>query len=338
MIRELSVETVSSCNMKCIMCPREGFTRNHSQNVVMTDDVFDKILDYIKNNNIKMVCICGTSEPLLDRKLTARIKRIKEVSSDTFVFFITNGRLLSPEVSRELGDAQLDAITVSFDGASKKTYEKIRVGSNYNKVLENISSFAKINPSINLVVSCVVLKDVYPEMENFVQMFIEREIKAINFASMFSYCSEYQKNLSMDKEIVFSRARELKKQYMDKITISISDDSFYSRCMDGALQRVYIGASGLVSPCDQLHYAIFRMDHNSDGSSNHFALGSLKDSSLQELVSNKEYLDFVENLRRSKTRPKLCSNCPGYTTYDEDIYLDQIEHLNNIIDSLIRPR
>ena len=80
-----------------------------------------------------MVSICGTSEPLLDKKLALRIKKIKEVSPDTFVFFITNGLLLTSEISQELGEAKLDAITISFDGAKKETYQKIRVGSSYDK-------------------------------------------------------------------------------------------------------------------------------------------------------------------------------------------------------------
>ena len=44
MIRELSVETVSFCNLKCIMCPREGFTKYRSQNIIMEDDIFSKFL------------------------------------------------------------------------------------------------------------------------------------------------------------------------------------------------------------------------------------------------------------------------------------------------------
>ena len=99
----------------------------------------------------------------------------------------------------------------------------------------------------------------------------------------------------LDKSIIANKVKELKEKYGNEVIISHSDDSFYSRCMDGALQRVYIGADGIVSPCDQLHYAIVRLGSTSDGKSGHYSLGALSESSLYELVSKKEYIDFVMN-------------------------------------------
>lgn len=336
MIKELSIETVSTCNLKCIMCPREGFSEKYKINTVMTDDIFQKIVSHISSHDIKMVSICGTSEPLLDKELASRIKTIKDISPNTLVFFITNGLLLTPERSKEFHKSNLDAITISFDGASEDTYNSIRVGSDFNTVLENIVSFREINPEISLVATCVVLNTVFPEMEDYVKLFIKKNVKAINFSSMFSYCSESQKKLYLDKNLISQKVNELKMKYNDKIIITSTDDSFFCRCMDHALKRVYIGADGRVSPCDQLHYAIYRLDPNGVGNSNYFSLGSLKELELQELLNKQEYLDFLNTLKTSKTRPKLCNSCPGYMTNKEEDYIDHIEYLNDIIASLIR--
>jgi radical SAM protein with 4Fe4S-binding SPASM domain len=50
---------------------------------------------------------------------------------------VTNGALLSKQID-ELLNSKLDSLTIAFDGFSKNTYEKYRVGAIYEDVLKNI--------------------------------------------------------------------------------------------------------------------------------------------------------------------------------------------------------
>ena len=54
--------------------------------------------------------------------------------------FTTNATLLNDTISKKIIDSGVDVVFFSVDGASKETFEKIRVGANFERVKENIRS------------------------------------------------------------------------------------------------------------------------------------------------------------------------------------------------------
>jgi hypothetical protein len=50
---------------------------------------------------------------------------------------------MTPKISEGLIDAALDKITISLDGISKRTYEQVRRGSNFEKVMDNINTLLR---------------------------------------------------------------------------------------------------------------------------------------------------------------------------------------------------
>jgi len=74
----------------------------------------------------------------------AKKKGIRKVSTNT------NGQLLTNRLSQELLKAGLDEIFISIDAASKKTYEKIRIGLNYEKVVKNVKNLVKLKKKIGM--------------------------------------------------------------------------------------------------------------------------------------------------------------------------------------------
>ena len=110
------------------MCPYPDMTR---EKVLMSMDLFKKIIDDATTNSIKEVCLNFYNEPLLDPLLFERIKYAK--SKGLRVMFNSNGCLLTEEKINALLDSGLDSITFSFDAATKETYEKTRVGGDFEK-------------------------------------------------------------------------------------------------------------------------------------------------------------------------------------------------------------
>ena len=72
-----TIETCNNCNARCIMCPK-GLKGTTSVQL-MDDFLFDKIVDEIKeyNNWIEMICLNSDGEPLLDRNIAKKIKKLK---------------------------------------------------------------------------------------------------------------------------------------------------------------------------------------------------------------------------------------------------------------------
>jgi len=54
----------------------------------------------------------------------------------------TNGTFLTEKQGLRLLDSGLDLLIVSFDGADKETYEKVRIGADFDKVCANVRRFA----------------------------------------------------------------------------------------------------------------------------------------------------------------------------------------------------
>jgi len=66
----------------------------------------------------------------------------------------------------------LKELGVSIDGASKETYEKLRLGGKWEKILEALQFMAeqKQKHSFRFILHFVVQKDNYHEMENIIEL------------------------------------------------------------------------------------------------------------------------------------------------------------------------
>lgn len=167
LLTTLDIETYNVCNLRCIMCSYPDMTR---EKVLMSMDLFKKIIDDAAINNIRQISLSFYNEPLLDPLLFERIKYAK--SKGLWVAFSSNGCLLTSEKINAILDSGLDSIRFSFDGAVKETYEKIRVGANFEKTKSNIIQLIKErnkrgtkNPSV--AVGLVIQKDNYQEISKF---------------------------------------------------------------------------------------------------------------------------------------------------------------------------
>lgn len=162
------VENTNICNSKCIMCPRDSMTRAQG---VMSDVVFNNIIDQCAEFGIGYINLHNFGEPLIDKDLANKIsyaknKKIKKVTTNT------NASLLEPEVSRSLIESGLDELFVSIDAAKKDTYEKVRVGLNYDKLLDNLINFLSVRKEISgktkIIVSFVNFDQDSKEVKDFI--------------------------------------------------------------------------------------------------------------------------------------------------------------------------
>lgn len=60
---------------------------------------------------------------------------------------------------------------VSIDGASKDTYEKSRIGANYEKVTQNFETLNKVFGRENVDVIFIIKKTNYQDVENIKKLY-----------------------------------------------------------------------------------------------------------------------------------------------------------------------
>jgi radical SAM protein with 4Fe4S-binding SPASM domain len=171
----LSLETTNLCNLHCPMCAR---TLKAKQGLLdspqfMNYDLFTQIIDEGSERGLKAIKLnAGDSEPLMAKDISERIRYAKD-SGILEVMINTNATLLTKKTSRELIEAGLDRLLVSFDSPNKKKYEEIRVGASFDKVVTNLRNFVKIRgdrqrPVLRL--SMVKMKDNQNEIKAFEDM------------------------------------------------------------------------------------------------------------------------------------------------------------------------
>jgi radical SAM protein with 4Fe4S-binding SPASM domain len=137
----LLLEVTNRCNAKCLICARSWWKDEHAQDLdtLPTSTCCDIIDALPKTYRVKLG---QYGEPLLHRELETIVHWAS--TTKRYVWTTTNGALLTPERSRGLLEAGLRKIIVSVDGVDKETYEAMRPGLSWDKLLANIEAFRRI--------------------------------------------------------------------------------------------------------------------------------------------------------------------------------------------------
>lgn len=135
---EYIVETTAKCNLYCPMCPRETHPQPKAD---MTDQVFEQLVHEAGQSGEQMMLI-GLGEPFLDPRIFDRVEYCAK--HDISTLLSTNGTLLDEAMSARLLASPLKHITLSFDGATKESFEFYRKGARFEKVRDNFVRFARM--------------------------------------------------------------------------------------------------------------------------------------------------------------------------------------------------
>lgn len=137
---ELQVEVTAACNLRCPMCLvryRPPLDRvRHS----MSLDAFRALVD--ANPDVRRITLQGLGEPLLAPNLLEMVELA--AGRGIAVGFNTNGTLLTRARAERLVGAGLAWLHVSVDGATAATYEAIRDGARFDKVVANVAGLVDL--------------------------------------------------------------------------------------------------------------------------------------------------------------------------------------------------
>jgi radical SAM protein with 4Fe4S-binding SPASM domain len=164
---EFIVETTARCNLYCPMCPRETHKQPKED---MTDAIFERLVRESGSTAEHMMLI-GLGEPFMDRKIFDRIEYCARHNISTLLS--TNGTFLDEERAARLLDSPLEHITLSFDGATKESFEYYRKGAKFEKVRDNFVRFARMKKErgskVQVVIQMVRMERNAAEVDDFVR-------------------------------------------------------------------------------------------------------------------------------------------------------------------------
>jgi len=164
---EYIVETTAKCNLYCPMCPRETHKQPKED---MTDEIFTRLVQESGASAEHMMLI-GLGEPFMDRKIFDRIEYCERHNISTLLS--TNGTFFDEKTCARLLETPLEHITLSFDGATKASYEYYRKGANFEKVRDNFVRFARMKhergAKVQVVVQMVRMEKNAGEVDEFIR-------------------------------------------------------------------------------------------------------------------------------------------------------------------------
>lgn len=137
------IDNFSGCNLRCSACDHHNIKKFRPIQK-MDLDLYRKIIDEIAEKNKKArVWQIFFGDPCLCKDMDVRIKYAKDKGLEDVVLN-SNGVLLSAQKAKAFIRAGLDAIYVGIDAATEETYNKIRVGGDFKKVVHNVLKYRDI--------------------------------------------------------------------------------------------------------------------------------------------------------------------------------------------------
>lgn len=153
------IEPTNHCNLRCPFCPYPKMKRNKG---FMSFEDFKKLADEISGHKLDEFWLQHFGESTLNRDLVRMIRYADEKKIYP-ILLSTNCTTLDLTLSEEILRSGLDYLVLSLDGASQKTFERIRVGADYMKVVENIRGIFLKKKELGVVYPVLVLQIVYSD-------------------------------------------------------------------------------------------------------------------------------------------------------------------------------
>jgi molybdenum cofactor biosynthesis enzyme MoaA len=164
----MHVEITNSCNLKCVMCYSPLMKRRKR---FMKVDAFRRLAFQAAEHGIKEFGLYTTGEAFLHPRAVEFVRIAKREARLPYVYITSNGTLLDRKKADGIIEHGLDSLNLSIDGASKATYERIRVGGDFEELIENITYVRqqrdRAGVKMRICITCVVQKTNEEELGEF---------------------------------------------------------------------------------------------------------------------------------------------------------------------------
>tara|TARA_B100000315_G_scaffold104423_1_gene95797 strand:+ start:435 stop:1478 length:1044 start_codon:yes stop_codon:yes gene_type:complete len=146
----LQLDMNQRCNFRCPHCiiGNKKMTHKYYSGTHLSWEKYMKIVKEGAEHNCPSISVQGNNEPLLNKNIE---KYISFARKHGFIDIMinTNASLLTEKRAKSLLDSGLTRLRFSLDAATEATFNKVRIGGDYKKVVRNILYFIKIKDELN---------------------------------------------------------------------------------------------------------------------------------------------------------------------------------------------
>lgn len=308
------LEITGHCNLSCTICGRHFTSEKLGE---MPLSAFERLaaetFPLTKNLHIR-----GLGEPLLHKELPEIITIAKQYGVK--VGISTNAMLLTGELGSRLILAGLDFLDISVDGATKQTYEMIRTGASFERVIENIKMFNTLKKSLNkkhprLSLDPVIMKSNIAELSEFVRLAKSLGINYVCLANLVCWCEEQDRTEALyvygDPKNFMERINEAKAlaeslRMTFKIINVIPREPY--RCAFNPDKHFAVAWDGTVRPCCFLFHSYTSVYRGRRLDLKPVIFGNINEERFLDIWNKPEYQEFRAKVS-GREYPEACQNC-----------------------------
>ncbi len=144
------LDLTERCNLKCVMCYFSGtdrlrfhpYDRSLSERGVLPVEVFEKIAAELFPRAWRVALGCA-AEPMIHPRFR-EILRVAGRYRVPDLWFPTNLLALTERTAEALVDSGVNTVAASIDGVTRATYEKIRVGGSWERLVSRLELLNKV--------------------------------------------------------------------------------------------------------------------------------------------------------------------------------------------------
>jgi MoaA/NifB/PqqE/SkfB family radical SAM enzyme len=348
-LKRIYVEITNKCNLNCSTCMRNVWDVQYGG---MSAEAFSHILKGCEGLPHKPeLFFGGYGEPLSHPACLDMIEQAKKAGHS--VSLITNGILLTEQVTRRLIDLRLDKLWVSLDGASAECYADIRLGDALPVVIENLTrlrtqkyqtfGFSSWGGVPKLGIAFVAMRRNIHDLGEVIKLGTRLGAVEFSVSNVLAHNAElldenlYMRSMSMAPSTQLSPLVHMPLMDINQQTVSALSDVLKGmnrlELFGGLLNQntdqcpfvergsLSIRQDGKVSPCLPLLYTHEHFLDDRKRTSKEYFVGDVHENDLSDIWNHANYLELRKRLQNFDFSPCVfCNSCEMANENMEDCF------------------
>ena len=307
------MEHTTICGKECILCEHTHW-KEKPERIALSQ--FKRILDPI--TSIRWINLTGEGSGFLNKDFIPMLGYLRKRHIN--VNFVDEFDFFDEDVSKKIIELGINSIYISFDAATKHTYEKIKKGCNFDKTLRNIQILLRVKKEMNspfpiLHFRFVITTLNYKEMPQYVELIYSlknRGVRArLEFVGLLSFpeIDQYYIPLESIPEDILVKTFENALRYNINLHFSHVGKKRPSINKCAAWTEPYVLIGGEVISC----CAIIMSNKRAFLRENSF--GNVNEKPFFDIWNSPKYKKFRRSVNNVNARvPKTCYGCRAFDT------------------------
>jgi MoaA/NifB/PqqE/SkfB family radical SAM enzyme len=314
----------------------------------MDGSVFRRLVSQLGGfQSLESVMFGGIGEPTLHPDIIGMVRKIKSLGLKTEM--VTNGTRLDGTRLFELWSSGLDTLWISLDGANKTSYEDIRQGADFDRIIENLRQLGRLNARgphrVEVGIAFVLMRRNLDDLRDLDRLARAVGARRVSVSHVLPYSAEMEKEMlclqtltletftgaAGKTEISLPRldVNDTTKDAVFSLLQGFENLSFMGNPLSVETRRcrfihdrcVFVRWDGKVAPCAGLLHTHRTHLYGLERTVAAYLLGDVKSGNLLTIWNSEPYTRFREKVRDFGFSPcHVCGGCTMLEKNEEDCY------------------